>query len=184
MKRTLHMFLLLLAVDLIGSGMLWFGYIQLTDMKKKETEFVSQLHEEGLKGLKLQELRKTLVGVGKQREELDKYLIDPREENQITLIATLEGLGASTTGAKIETSSFALVDGSPKSIHGEFSFSGTWEQLFHVLRLFEEYPSATAISRFDENHTGEQSLAPGKPPIDKWTGNIGFDLVSLKRIQN
>ena len=93
MKRTLNILVILLIIDLAGIGGLWYGYTSTIDIKTEESDLIDQLSQEGLKGKKLNELRQTLASVGRQRDELEKFLIDPSDENQIPLLNSFEQLG-------------------------------------------------------------------------------------------
>ncbi len=181
MKRTLNILIILLVVDLIGAGGLWYGYSSMVEVKAKESDIVDQLSQEALKGKKLKELRQTISSVGKQRDELERFLIDPSDENQIPLLNSFEQLGASTTGLSVNISRFDLAD-NPKVIHADAGLKGTWVQMFRFLRLIEEYPSRVTISKFDTNMSRDGSAEPGKPAEpDQWTGSISFDLVGMKQ---
>ena len=184
MKRTLNIVVILLVIDLLGSGGLWYGYSSMLEVKVNESNLVDQLNQEALKGKKLNALRQTINSVGKQRDELEKFLIDPSNENQILLLNSFEQLGASTTGLSVDISRFELGD-NPKVIHADAGFKGTWAQVFHFLRLIEEYPSRVTINKFDANINRGIVVEPGKPAVpDQWAGNISFDLVGIKQTKN
>ncbi len=184
MKRTLSIFLILLVIDLLGSGALWYGYSSMLEIKEKESHLVDLLNQEALKGKKLNELRQTINSVGKQRDELEKFLIDPSDENQILLLNSFEQLGASTTGLAVDISRFQLED-NLKSIHADAGLKGTWAQMFYFLRLIEEYPSRVTINKFDTSINRSTALEPGKPAMpDQWAGSISFDLVGIKQTKN
>ena len=181
MKRTLNILVILLVLDLVGVGALWYGYTSTTDIKVNETELMDQLQQEGMKGKKLNELRQTLASVGKQRGEIEKFLIDPRDENLILLLNSFEQLGISTTGLTVDISRFEPLDNPPKMIHADASLSGLWPQLYHFLRLVEEYPSRIVINKFDAHIDTSAGSTASKTTQDHWMGNISFDIVGLKQ---
>lgn len=181
MKRTLNILLILLVLDLFGIGALWYGYTSTTDIKANETELMDKLQQEGMKGKKLNELRQTLASVGKQRGELEKFLLDPSDENQIPLLNSFEQLGASTTGLAVDISRFDFVDSPAKAIHAGATLSGSWAQLYYFLRLIEEYPSRIVIDKFDAHIDTPAGSTLGKITQDHWMGNISFAIVGLKQ---
>ena len=184
MKRTLNILVILLVIDLLGGGGLWYGYSFMLEVKAKESNLIDQLNQEALKGKKLNELRQTINSVGKQRDELEKFLIDPSDENQIPLLNSFEQLGASTTGLSVDISRFDLGE-NPKIIHADAGLKGTWGQMFYFLRLIEEYPSRVMINKFDTNINRSIAVEPGKPALpDQWSGSISFDLVGIKQTKN
>lgn len=184
MKRTLNILVILLIIDLAGIGGLWYGYTSTIDIKTEESDLIDQLSQEGLKGKKLNELRQTLASVGRQRDELEKFLIDPSDENQIPLLNSFEQLGASTTGLVVSVQRFDVVDSPAKLVHADATLKGTWTQMYRFLRLIEEYPSRVMISKFDTHIDAVGSTEVGKITQDQWGGSISFDLVGIKQLKN
>jgi Tfp pilus assembly protein PilO len=178
MKKSLHILIVLALLNMVGGGLLWYGYTSIQEIKDKETDLRSQLQEENQKGQKIAALRQTLSSAAKDKEQLEHYLVDSNDENQIQLIARIERLGT-TTGAQIVTNSFDLQPLKPPAIHGEYSVTGSWGQLYHFLRLMEEFPSRVTISRYDIR------LTPANPTIknsqDIWSGTMSVDFASLKQ---
>lgn len=183
MKKTLNILIVLALLDLIGGGLFWYGYTKIGDIKQSETDIRAQLAEEKQKGQKLEALRNTLASAAKDREQLERYLVDPSDENQIQLIARVEHLGTSTTGAEVTTTSFDFQTTSkPPVLHGEFTVKGTWNRLFRFLRLMEEFPSRLVINRYDIRLV--PSAAEVKPSQEEWAGTLSLDFAGLKQIQN
>lgn len=178
MKKSFHILITLTLLNMLGGGLLWYGYTSILKAKVKETDLRSQLQEENQKGQKIAALRQTLASAAKDKEQLERYLIDSNDENQIQLIARIERLGT-TTGAQVVTNSFDLQPLKPPVIHGEYSVTGTWGQVYHFLRLMEEFPSRITISRYDIR------LTPANPTIknshDVWSGTMSIDFASLKQ---
>lgn len=178
MKKIIHTIIILVLIDLLGLGLFWYGYSSMSDLKKHETDIRTQLAEENQKGRKLTTLKQTLATAAKEKERLEHYLIEPSEENQILLISQIEHLSNTALGTHIETSSFDFRDGKPPVLHGEFALSGSWQSLYHLLRLIETYPSRVAISRYDINFESQGSIK-----IDQWKGSIAVDFSGLKKRQ-
>lgn len=174
--------IVLLVLNLLGLGFLWYGYSSMMDKKVKEGDLRSQIAEENLKGLKLKILSDTLVSAERDREALEKYLLDPSEESQIDLISRMEHMGSSTTGTLVNTTSLDLAGSQPKILHGEFAVSGTWSRLFYLLRLVEALPTKVVINRFVIN--SNPNVVSGETPVingfERWSGTLSLDFASLK----
>ena len=59
-------------------------------------------------------------------------------------------------------------------LHGEFAISGTWDQLFYLLRLVELLPTRVVINRFEI-----RSASDNKNTSDHFSGTLSLDFVSL-----
>lgn len=183
MKKTLNILIVLALLDLTGGGLFWYGYTKIGDIKQNETDLRAQLTEEKQKGQKLDALRSTLASAAKDREQLERYLVDPSDESQIQLISRVEHLGTSTTGVEVTTASFDPQFASkPPALHGEFTMNGTWNQLYRFLRLMEEFPARLIISRYDIHLV--PSAPDAKSAQENWAGTISVDFAGLKQIQN
>lgn len=184
MKKTLNILIVLALLDLVGGGLFWYGYTKMVDIKQSETDLRAQLAEEKQKGQKLDALRNTLASAAKDREQLERYLVDPSDENQIQLIARIEHLGTSTTGVEVTTTSFDFQStAKPPVLHGEFSVNGSWDKLYRFLRLMEEFPGRLVINRYDIH------IVPSVTPEvsgnqENWAGGISVDFAGLKQLQN
>ena len=171
MKRNYEILAVLAVVVIALGGLLWWGYTLMRDKKTEEVTLRSELLEESQKGAKMKTQKRTLALVASDYKELVTFLYEPSEESQIKFLSEIELLGTTTTGALIETKSLNLVTtGDARSFHGEFSVRGTWSQVYHVLRLIEEFPSRIAIERFDVQKTGG----------NEWSGAFSLDLTSLR----
>lgn len=116
-------------------------------------------------------LKRKLATVEKEHSELIRFLYDSSDESQINLVSQIEHMGTSTSGAVVETTSLDLSADEKPSLRGSFSIRGTWGQIYHFLRLLEEFPSNMDIVRFD---------ARGASSVGIWTGSISTVLSSLK----
>lgn len=175
MRRIFNIVIILSLVDLLGGGLLWYGYTTMQDKKTEEVGIRRSLLEENQKEQKLALLRHSIDLATDDQKKLEKYLFDPRDENQIQFISQMEQLGLKTTGALVETRS---LDRGASAVHGEFSLIGTWSQMYHVLRLIEEIPTHLVISKFNMQHTNNSAA---KVEGDAWSGGISIDLVSLTK---
>ena len=171
MKGTLRIIILLLILDIVGGVAFWFGYTSMQDKKNEEIELRKQLVEENDKGKKLIALQRTLTSLTKEHSELSEFLYDPSEEGQLAFVLGVESLGTSTSGALVETTSFSLGTDEPPGFRGNFTLKGTWGEVFHFLRLLEEFPSNLMIMRFDVRSSQSDK---------KWTGSVNVNLNSLK----
>lgn len=171
MKRNYEILAVLSVVVIALGGLLWWSYTLMHDKKAEEVTLRSELLEESQKGNKMKAQKRTLALVANDHKELVTFLYESSEESQIKFISEIEQLGTTTTGALIETKTLNLVTtGESPSFYGEFSVSGTWSQVHHVLRLLEEFPSRIVIERFDVQKTGG----------DAWSGAFSLDLTSLR----
>lgn len=178
MHRTLQILIVLIVIDLIGGGVLWFGYNNMDSKKTEKIEIQKELAIENQKGEKLQASRRTLSLIKEERVVLGKFLFDQNEENQIHFLSILEGLGVNTTGASVVTNVFTLSQVAPKSVHTEISIEGTWSELYHLLRLVETLPTHIVINRFTVSRVG--TTGDGNPQKSTWRGNLAFDIMSVK----
>lgn len=174
MKRTLNILVILLVLDLLAAGGLWWGYTIMQDKKVAEGELRKELVLESQKGKNLIALKRKLASVEKDHAEMSKFLYDPSDESQIDFVSRVDQLGSSTTGATIETLSLDLSTDVPPSLRGVFSMKGTWGQMYHFLRLLEEFPSHLVITRFDVKGSSSGGI---------WSGGASITLNSLKSAQ-
>ena len=161
MKRILHILMILLALDAFMAAGLWWGYTVIQSKKDEGSELRKELLLQDQKGRNLIALERT-------------FLYDPSDESQIDFVSRMEQLGSSTTGARIETVSLDLSTDAQPSLRGSFSMSGTWGQMYHFLRLLEEFPSHLTISRFEVKGSGAGGV---------WSGTAAIVLDSLKSVQ-
>lgn len=172
MSRILQFVIILVVLNIAGAGVLWYGYKNMQDNKTKEAGLRSQLAEENKKGEKMNSLKETLRLAEQDKEALEKYLLDSSEESQIKLISQMEQIGSSTTGALVTTTSLEL---SGAKLHGEFAISGTWDQVYYLLRLVELLPTRVVINRFEM-----RSASDNKNTYDHFAGTLSLDFVSLR----
>ncbi|GEM_PF-1740791 len=175
MKKTLHIVIVLFVVDILVIGLLYWGNTIMVGKKAEETAVLQSSRDETDRAAKLTDLRRTLQTAEKQREIFTKNLFDPTEENQIRFLSEMEQLGTSTSGALVETQTLSLTP-SPRALHGEFSIKGTWKQVFHTLRLIEEYPARIVINRFSVSRTSAGTATA----LEIWDANISLDMINLK----
>lgn len=171
MKGLLRTLIILLVIDLIGVGGIWFGYTLIQDKKSEETTLQAQITEEIQEGYKNIALARTLASVKEDRAELQKFLYDPSEEGQIEFVSQIEKLGTTTTGAIVETQSLVLTKDKEPSIRGDFTIRGSWENMYYFLRFIEEFPSRLVINRFSAAYSNSDKL---------WSGGTQIDLRGLK----
>ena len=182
MRKIINLFIVLSLLDIVGAGLLWYGYLYIQSEKNKETELRVQISEESQKGQKLATLKRTLASANKDHQELVQFLIDPSEENQIQLISGIEKLGSSTAQISAETTSFELTATAPIALRGSLTLKGSWRRLYHFLRLIEEYPSRAMIDRLDISYSPSGPTPEGKKPLDIWSGSITITLSALKAL--
>ncbi len=180
MRRILQIFFILLLLDIVGLGALWYGYSGMQDKKDEEMALRASISKEGEKGQKLASLRRTLTLAEKDRAALAGYLFDPSIESQIKFISLLEHFGTSTTGALVETRALDLTQGTPAMIRGEFALTGTWSQLYYFLRIVESLPLRTNINRFEIKRSEAPTVLK---PMETWTGSLSMDIVGLKSVK-
>jgi hypothetical protein len=173
------MLIIFLLADSIGAGLLWYGYAGMQSKKTVESGLRKDLAKEDEKGQKIVALRRSIELAEPDRKALEQYLFDPSDENLIKFISQMEQLGITTTGAVVETRS---LDRSGAKVHGEFTITGSWTQLYHFLRLVEELPTRVVINQFNVRRTDVLGGA-GKDTAESWSGSLSLDLASLKAIQ-
>jgi hypothetical protein len=174
MKRELRILIVLVVLDLIGLGGLWFGYSTIAIKESKRTQLQSELADEKQKTSQSGSLQKTLKQAEKEHGELAKYFYDTREESQIRFVSEVEKLGTTTSGVLVEMKSFDLSGGGSPRFHSDIVLSGTWPEIYHFLRLIEVFPARVIINRFSAN---TKSVVDGT-----WSGSVSIDVVSLKKI--
>ena len=170
MHATRNILVTLVIVDLLVAAGLWYGYAMMREIKERENalqaEVDTQLWQVGHRIA----LQKMLTAAEKEHLRIEPFLYDAKEESQIRFISDIERLGMVTTGAFVETRAFEF---SPqRSFHGEFALEGTWRELYHFLRLVEEFPARVVINKFD--------VREADPASSLRDGTISLDLVSLK----
>ena len=175
MRRTLHILLALLLLDLLGGGLLWFGYTHMEEGKQQKADLRQELVMENQKGEKLKSLRKTLSLAEADHAALERYLFDPSEESQIQFLSLLEDLGGKTTGAAVVTSAFDLSNSDPRTIHTDLAISGSWKELYHLLCLIESLPTHVVVDRYTV--VRKEMTGPG---TDLWQGGLAFGIMSVK----
>lgn len=175
MKRPLILISILSVISVLGMAGLWYGSATMQEKKDAEKQLRADLLDEGQKWKKLAVLRRSLILAEGNRRDFEKYFYDSSEESQIAFVSKIEQLGTSTTGAIVETRSLDLVQ-KPLSFRGVFTITGSWHQLYHVLRLVEEYPGRIIIDRFN--------VKEGTPDKDHkeplWIGTLQVELISIK----
>lgn len=176
MSRIIITIIILLAVDALTAGMLWYGYTTMQTKKSDEAKQQEELVAEGAKREKLSALSRSIELAEDDRKLLAKYLFDPSEESQIRFISQMEGLGAAT-GASVTIGSLNV---SGNKVHAEFTIKGKWSEVYHTLRLVEELPTRTEVNRFSASHGGSSG---GQENSDEWTGNLSLDITSLRPAQ-
>ena len=170
MTTTRNILLLLLAFNILGGAGLWYGYNEVHSAKLKETTLREELVEERGKSNQIDQAERVLLATKVDREELAQYLYSTSDEDQIKFISMIEQMGTSTSGAVIETKTLELTKAKPPTLRATFTVKGTWQQVFHILRLIEESPSRISINRFDVRDTKGGD----------WSGDLHLELLSLK----
>ncbi len=177
MKRLLNILIILLVLDMLGLGALWFGYSTIAAKKDDEVKLEKEIVDETQKTLQLATLRRTLNQAERESTALTKYFYDSGEESQINFVAQMEALGKTTSGALVKTSSFDFGGGTAPNFHGEFAVTGTWKAVYYYLRLLETFPARLIIRRFNVVSSGEKD-----PQTATWQGGASINLVSIKSI--
>lgn len=175
MSRIIITIAILLSVDILASGLLWYGYTTMQTKKGDEAKQREELLAEGEKREKRNALSQSIALAADDRKLLAKYLFDPSEENQIQFISQMEGLGQAT-GASVTISSLNV---SGNKVHAEFTIKGRWSQIYHTLRLVEELPTRTEVNRFSASRSGV-SAGSAQENSDEWSGNLSLDITSLR----
>lgn len=170
MKPIQSILFLILALNLLGGSSLWFGYTIMRGAKIEEADLRKQLITENQTSDQLAGLRRVLTSTKEDRNELSQFLYTTSDEDQIKFISSIEKMGTSTSGAIVDTTLLELSKTKSPVLRGEFTISGTWRQLFHLLRLVEEAPSRIVVNRFEARNGTN----------DTWSGVIKIELISLR----
>ncbi len=168
MKSLRTILILMFLIDLLGLGGLWYGYTVMQSEKSKEIELRKELLVQEQEGKLTSAQKRMLTSTKLDRELLSQFIFEPSDEDQIDFISRIERLGTSTTKATVETVSLEI--GKTNILSGEFSIKGTWPQVYHTLRLLEEFPARVVITRFDAREAGS----------GMWTSSVKLDLLSMK----
>ena len=175
MKRLIQLSIILAVLNIAVAAGLWYGFTVMKEKKDLETKLHADIAEEQQKWKKLAVLRRAIVLAEKDRDAYAKNFYDPSEESQIKFITEIERLGT-TTGAIVKTETFDYARNEPRSFRGSFSLTGSWEELYHTLRLIEEYPGKMVVNRFD--------AIENAPSVERkysyWTGTLSIELMSIK----
>lgn len=177
MGKTTNILILLVLVNLTIGGGVWWTYTQINEKKVEETELSVAITEEGQKGGLLSQMRRTLDAVRPAREKLGRYVYTQDEDSQIRFVTEIENLGVERTGVNIETRSFDVSGTKEKVFRAELSVRGSWAEIFHLLRLLEEFPGRVSITRVDVRGGGRDAASQG----GEWTGSITLELLSVKQ---
>ena len=178
MKHLIQLLVILAVLNALGLAGLWYGVSVMKNKKDTETQLRASIAEEGQKGNKLAVLRRSLILAEKDRAAFSKYFTDPSEESQINFVTEIEQLGT-TTGAMVKTETFEVSSQEPKSFRATFSLIGSWGELYHTLRLIEEYPGRISIRRFD----ARQNPPDNDHKLPYWGGSLSMELTSIKSSQ-
>lgn len=178
MRKLLQLLIVLVVLNALALGGLWYGFSLMQDKKAAEAKLRGDIADEQQKWKKVAVLRRTLVLAENDRAAYAKYFYDSSEESQIKFISEIEHLGT-TTGAMVKTEAFEYSAQDPKSFRATFSMSGSWGQLYHMLRLVEEYPGRMVIDRFDAREIPLDT--DHKSPY--WSGAIAVELMSIRASQ-
>jgi hypothetical protein len=176
MSRTIQIIIIFLLADIAVGGLLWYGHTNMQEKKTVEAGLRKDIAGENDKGKKMLALRRSVDLAEPDRVALEQYLFDSSDENLIKFISQMEHLGIAVTGAAVEVRS---LDRSGANVHGEFAISGTWSQLYHVLRLVEEIPTHVVVNRFSVQHADISSGAV-RGNSDTWSGSLSIDITSLR----
>ena len=169
MKPIRTILITLALFDLAGMGALWYGSLAMQNEKQNEVNLRRESLAEDQNNTRLLAQKRVLQATESDRLALSKFLFKQNDVDQIKFISSIERLGTSTSGAVVET--ISLDNAKPTVLSGDFSVKGTWPQIFHVLRLIEEYPARIVVTRLEAKSSG-----------NAWTGSIKLDLLSVKPI--
>ncbi len=171
MNRTMSILVILFLLDTLTAGGLWWAHASMQSKKAVENDLRKELVLEDQRAKNLITLKRKLANVESEHTEMSKFLYDSSYESQISLVSQIEHMGVGTSGAIVETTSLDLSADAKPSLRGSISVRGTWEQVYHFLRLLEEFPSNLDIVRFD---------ARGSSSGGVWSGSVSAVLSSLK----
>lgn len=172
MRKTLHILIVLLLLNAATAGGLWFGWNAIHEKKQEETRLRAELSEEDLKGQRLSSLQRTLAAARAEHARILPFLFGKDEESQIKFFSAIEGLGRSTSGAAVEVGTFELIKQDPAVIRVSLAITGSWSEVYHALRLIEEFPAHLAITRLEIK-------SPEGAPTEKWSAAVALDLLSV-----
>ncbi|HEY9585848.1 MAG TPA: type 4a pilus biogenesis protein PilO [Candidatus Paceibacterota bacterium] len=174
MKDIPRILIVLVVLDMLGLGVLWFGYSTMGTKKEEGIKLRQELADEKQKAVQFVTLGKVLKQIEKESGVLEKYLYSPGEESQINFVSKIEALGA-PTGILLGTKSLDLVPGTEPNFHGEFTLKGRWEEIYHFLRLVEEFPARIVVKHFSISAQGQKNVM-----TVTWNGTMSIDLTSVR----
>lgn len=167
--KPIHIILLMLfALDVLGIGGLWYGSTIMRTEKDREITIRQDLLNEEQGTKKILGQQRLLQSTEAERQALSEFLFKPTDEDQIKFISSIERLGTSTSGAVVETVSLDIAK--TNILSGEFSIKGTWPQIYHTLRLIEEFPARIVVTKMDAKE-GSSGM---------WNGSVRIELLSIK----
>lgn len=177
MNKSFSLILLgvLTCLVVVGAAGLWFGYEMLRSMKDDEIRLRQDMANQSELVLRRQSLKSVFERASAEKQQLDSYFFSTSEfdwlrfDDETKKIIRSSGVDAETTiGPFTKDAKFFSED---------VKFSGTWEQIYRLLSLIENYPARVVIEKFTMQAEGSSRDVS---PNGTWTGTLTFKLVSIR----
>lgn len=165
----------LLLLSTLGATGLWFGHGYIVSMKDRERELMKDIAIETERATRLQSLKGTFDRASEEKVKLEEYFFDISEEDWLRFAEEM-GVLARASGATTDTSSDPPSPGAT-SLSATVKFSGTWDEVYRLLRLLETYPARVVLKEFSAQAEG--SSRDAKRSV-MWTGTLRVELLSVR----
>jgi hypothetical protein len=178
MKKHSSIILFVILLILVSAGMagLWFGYGYLTSLKDEETKLKQDIAVESIRSTRLLSLKGTFDRASAEKEKIDGYFFSVTEEDWLRFAREMEKLReASGLGGEMTVSEFSR---DAKLFSETITFTGTFDEVYRLLKLIENYPSRIVVKSFGAKMDGQ---ARDSSASSIWTGTVSFDLTSVRQ---
>jgi hypothetical protein len=178
MRRSLIILVVLFITVCVGAGAIWFGYGYLLALKEDKIRLVKEVTQMNYRIERLKSLKSTYDRALAEQEKLNSYFLRANEEDWIRFATEMVEI-ARLSGASVETS-IGELSKDAKSFTEEFKYTGTWDEVYRLLRLAETYPARMRVISFT---AGLEGSARDAKPTGTWRGSIVVEAASVRSVK-
>jgi hypothetical protein len=174
MTRTIRTLVVILVLDLMIGGGLWYASQWTIEKKTALASLHQMIADEEERARQSSVINRMLREARARHEDTARFLTNATEENAVTIVDSLERL-SDATGLAVETSNYSLKPGD-SAMRIELQTTGGWNETYHFLRLIESYPGVLVLTRAGLQSEGGSAISAGS----KWRGSpISLELRSV-----
>lgn len=174
-RTSIVILAILLSLSALGAAGLWYGYEYVVSMKDRERDLAQKIAIETERAARLQSLKGTFDRASGEKSKLEQYFFDVSEEDWLRFVEEMGSL-ARASGAIVDITSDPPPVGAT-SLAATIKFSGTWSEVYRLLRLIETYPARVTFREFSAQAEGTPRDANRST---SWTGTIKVELLSVR----